>query len=97
MPVWHECVGATTARKFLVKLPSFCAESFELLTVEEVAALLPTSGHAIYAMAERAQLPGKIKIGRRLLFRRRGLIQAHRPLTTRIQLFMSATGPAAQT
>ena len=47
----------------------------ELLTVEEVAALLRTSRHAIYAMAERAQLPGKIKLGRRLLFRRRDLFK----------------------
>jgi len=41
-----------------------------LLTVEEVAVLLRTSPKAIYAMAERGQLPGIVRIGRRLLFRR---------------------------
>jgi excisionase family DNA binding protein len=40
-----------------------------LLTVDEVAGLLRTSRKAIYAMAERGQLPGVTRIGRRLLFR----------------------------
>jgi excisionase family DNA binding protein len=38
-----------------------------LLTTEEVAALLRTSRKAIYAMVERGQLPGVIRIGRRVL------------------------------
>ena len=42
-----------------------------LLTADEVAALLRTSRKAIYAMAERGLLPGVIRIGRRLLVRRR--------------------------
>jgi excisionase family DNA binding protein len=41
-----------------------------LLTANEAAALLRTSRKAIYAMAERGQLPGVIRIGRRLLVRR---------------------------
>jgi excisionase family DNA binding protein len=41
-----------------------------MMTVGDVAALLRTSGKAIYAMVERRQLPGVIRIGRRLLFRR---------------------------
>jgi len=41
-----------------------------LLTVDEVAAILRTSRKAIYAMVERMQLPGVIRIGRRLLVRR---------------------------
>jgi excisionase family DNA binding protein len=45
-----------------------------LLTVEEVGALLRTTGKAIYAMAERGQLPGVVRIGRRLLFRRDALL-----------------------
>jgi excisionase family DNA binding protein len=40
-----------------------------LLTVDETAALLRTSRKAVYAMAERAQLPGVTRIGRRLLIR----------------------------
>lgn len=40
-----------------------------LLTVDEAADLLRTSRKAIYAMAERAQLPGATRIGRRLLVR----------------------------
>ena len=42
----------------------------ELLTVDEVAAFLRTSTKAIYAMIERAQLPGIVRLGRRVLIRR---------------------------
>jgi excisionase family DNA binding protein len=38
-----------------------------LLTVADVAALLRTSRKAIYAMIERGQLPGVIRINRRVL------------------------------
>jgi excisionase family DNA binding protein len=40
-----------------------------LLTVDEAAALLRTTTRAIYAMIERRQLPGVIRIRRRVLFR----------------------------
>jgi excisionase family DNA binding protein len=46
----------------------------EFLTPEEAAALLRTSRKAIYAMAERHQLPGATRIGRRLLVRRDDLL-----------------------
>lgn len=42
----------------------------ELLTVEEVAELLRTTKKAVYLQAERKQLPGVVKLGRRLLFKR---------------------------
>ena len=45
-----------------------------LLTPDEVATLLRTSRKAIYSMAERGALPGTVRIGRRLLFRRDELI-----------------------
>ena len=45
-----------------------------LLTPGEVAELLRTSRKAVYAMAERAQLPGVIRLGRRLLIRRDELV-----------------------
>ena len=45
-----------------------------LLTANEVAAVLRTSRKAVYAMAERAQLPGVTRIGRRLLVRRDDLL-----------------------
>ena len=45
-----------------------------LLTADEVAVALRTSRKAIYAMAERAQLPGVTRIGRRLLVRRDDLL-----------------------
>ena len=45
-----------------------------LLTVDEVARMLRTSRKAIYAMAERAQLPGITRIRRRLLVRRDDLL-----------------------
>jgi excisionase family DNA binding protein len=40
-----------------------------LMTVTEIAAFLRTSTKAIYAMIERAQLPGVVRIGRRVLVR----------------------------
>ncbi len=40
-----------------------------LLTADESADLLRTSRKAIYVMAERGQLPGVTRIGRRLLVR----------------------------
>lgn len=41
-----------------------------LLTPQDAAELLRTSRKAIYVMAERGQLPGITRVGRRLLFRR---------------------------
>ena len=40
------------------------------LTADETADLLRTTRRAVYAMAERGQLPGVTRIGRRLLVRR---------------------------
>ena len=40
-----------------------------LLTVDEAAEVLRTTRRAIYAMIERRQLPGVIRIRRRVLFR----------------------------
>ena len=45
-----------------------------LLTATEVAALLRTSKKAIYAMVERVQLPGIVRIGRRVLIREDALL-----------------------
>lgn len=39
----------------------------DLLTADETAAVLKTTRAAVYAMCERGQLPGVIRIGRRLL------------------------------
>jgi excisionase family DNA binding protein len=46
-----------------------------LLTPVEVAALLRTSRSAIYAMVERGQLPGVVRIGRRVLLREADLVE----------------------
>ncbi len=45
-----------------------------LLTPSEVAELLRTSRKAIYAKVERAQLPGIVRIGRRVLIRQDALV-----------------------
>ena len=45
-----------------------------LLTPTEVAVLLRTSRKAIYTMIERAQLPGIVRIGRRVLIRQDALL-----------------------
>jgi excisionase family DNA binding protein len=47
-----------------------------LLPVEIAAELLHTSPKAIYAMAERGQLPGAVRVGRRLLIRRDELLDS---------------------
>lgn len=47
----------------------------DLADVEEVAAWLKTTPKAVYAMVERGQLVGTIRIGRRLLFDRARLVR----------------------
>ena len=45
-----------------------------LLDTAQVAEVLRTSKKAVYAMVERRQLPGVIRIGRRVLFREDALL-----------------------
>jgi excisionase family DNA binding protein len=45
-----------------------------LLTSGEVAELLRTTRKAVYAMVERRQLPGVIRVGRRVLFQQQALV-----------------------
>lgn len=56
--------------------PAFA--SFEdlplLLTPDEAALLLRTSRKAVYSLAERGQIPGVVRIGRRLLIERDPLV-----------------------
>ena len=53
-----------------------------LLTSDDVAGLLRTSRKAVYAMVERAQIPGVIRIGRRVLFSQDALIDWLRQKST---------------
>lgn len=46
-----------------------------LLTVEETAGLLRTSRKAVYCLHDRGRIPGGIRRGRRLLFRRDDLLR----------------------
>jgi excisionase family DNA binding protein len=45
-----------------------------LLTSGEVADLLRTTRKAVYAMVERRQIPGVVRLGRRVLFQERALV-----------------------
>ena len=45
-----------------------------LLTSGEVAELLRTTRKAVYSMVARGQLPGVIRLGRRVLFREDALV-----------------------
>lgn len=45
-----------------------------LITVDEAAALLRTTRRAMYAMVERRQLPGVVRIRRRVLFRTEAML-----------------------
>ncbi len=47
-----------------------------LLTVDEAASLLRTTRKAIYAMVERKQLPGVVRLGRRVLIDREVLVNS---------------------
>ena len=49
-------------------------KSSKLMTVIEAAELLRTTSKAIYSMVARGQLPGLVRIGRRLLFDREALL-----------------------
>ena len=53
-----------------------------LLTPSEVAGVIRTSKKAIYAMVERGQLPGIVRIGRRVLIREDALLDWLRQNTT---------------
>jgi excisionase family DNA binding protein len=53
-----------------------------LLTPNEVAELLRTSRKAIYSMVERGQLPGIVRIGRRVLLREEALLDWLRQRST---------------
>jgi excisionase family DNA binding protein len=53
---------------------SIDAEAQPLLTVDEAAALLRTTRKAMYAMVERRQVPGVIRIRRRVLLRAADLL-----------------------
>ena len=55
--------------------PSATEKSPLLLTAEEVAGFLRTSREVIYEMNRKRQIPGAVRIGRRLLFRRDRLLQ----------------------
>jgi excisionase family DNA binding protein len=46
-----------------------------LLTAQEVADLLRTDRKVVYEMAQLRRLPGVIRLGRKLLFRRDRLLQ----------------------
>jgi excisionase family DNA binding protein len=45
-----------------------------LLTADELAELLRTTRGAVYSAVERAQIPGVVRLGRRLLFRERDVL-----------------------
>ncbi len=77
-PSVAEPSGTTPVRSDLVKQQSLPA----LLTSGEVAELLRTSRKAVYAMAERAQIPGIVRINRRLLFREDALLDWLRQKTS---------------
>ncbi len=51
------------------------ASNSPLLTVEEVAQLLRTTPKGVYAKVARSQLPGAIRVGRALRFRRSDVVK----------------------
>ena len=53
----------------LINIVTWCRLSGERLQKSQAATLLRTTRRAIYAMIERRQVPGVIRIRRRVLFR----------------------------
>ena len=58
----------TPSHSSLLRLPT-------LLTPAEVATLLRTTKTAVYAKIERGQLPGIVRIGRRVLLRQAEMLE----------------------
>lgn len=58
---------STRPRRDVVHLPF-------LLTADDAAVLLRTTRKAVYGLIERGQIPGVIRIGRRVLVRRDDLL-----------------------
>ncbi len=69
-------VGAVRNRKHAGSVADAASTDALLVTVDGAAALLRTTRKAIYAMVERGQLPGAVRVGRRLLFRRDELLDS---------------------
>jgi excisionase family DNA binding protein len=59
-----------------MKIPGASHGLPELLTADEVAAWLKVSVKAVYAKAERGNLPGATHVGRRLYFIRDELLRS---------------------
>lgn len=77
-PVTEPSGGPISTDAELARTPSLRAALAALpalLTADEVAAVLRTTRAAIYARAERGQLPGLIRDGRRLLVDRAVLLR----------------------
>ncbi len=55
--------------------PVAAAENPRLLTADEVAGILRTSRDVVYEMNRKHRIPGALRIGRRLLFRRDRLLE----------------------
>lgn len=64
-------------RPHIARDPGTCAMTSlpELATADEVADWLRTTRRSVYAMVDRGQLPGVVRVGRRLLFDRAVLVR----------------------
>ena len=65
---------STTLAQSEAQRPAGAPAHHLLLTVDEAAGLLRTTRRAMYAMVERRQVPGVIRIRRRVLFRAADLL-----------------------
>ncbi len=73
-PAHPPCSSEATAQRL--------SPALVLLTPVEVAELLRTTRKAIYSMVERSQLPGVVRIGRRVLVRQDALLDWLRQKST---------------
>jgi excisionase family DNA binding protein len=61
----RNCVSNNNTSDYL---PSLC-------TIDEVAATLRKTRKAVYAMVERQQIPGVLRVGRRVLFDQQTIVR----------------------
>jgi excisionase family DNA binding protein len=67
--------GPTARARSLAQAPPASAAEPHFLTVDETAVLLRTTRKAVYALVERAEIPGVTRLGRRVLIHRGELLE----------------------
>lgn len=74
----RETVGAGVADGFVATMPAPLAGYPDLLTVAHMAKLLDSSERNVYRLVDKGELPFHVRVGRRIYFPKRLVIEALR-------------------